>query len=248
MIDFHTHSLPEIDDGSRSLEESISILEQQKEAGVKTVLVTPHFYPDQEVATFEANRTEARARLQGAIQELGLEVRTGAEVLLSVDTCQLEHLEALCIEGTRYILLEMPYSHWSDWVYTSVEKVKDKGFVPIIAHVERYDTVMDNPNCLIPFLEMGCVLQLNTVSLHKASSRRKLAHKLVKHGFVHILGSDVHKEKVFHPVSCGYKTLQEGCGQEVVEQMQRIGVQILENKKVDFPVVKPFKKILGRWY
>lgn len=249
MIDFHTHVLPEIDDGSRSSEESHAILKQQKAAGTKAIVASSHFYPDKDLETFVQQRSEALSKIQEYGQELGIEIRTAAEVLLSVDTWKLEGLEQLAIEGTHYILLEMPYSHWSEWVYTSVAKIKEStGLIPIIAHVERYDTVMENPNCLQPFLDMGCIIQVNTVSLHKQSTRRKLTCKLVKHGFAHVLGSDVHRAKVFNSVAGGYETLEQQVGKEEVSRMQAIGAGILADQMVSLPKPKPFKKILGRWY
>lgn len=249
MIDYHTHILPKIDDGSRSVEESCEILKQQKVAGTKTIIASSHFYPDQKLETFVQQRSEALSKIQEHAQALGIEIRTAAEVLLSVDTWKLEGLEQLAIEGTHYILLEMPYSHWSAWVYTSIAKIKEStGLVPIIAHVERYDTVMENPNCLQPFLEMGCIIQVNTVSLHKQSTRRKLTCKLVKHGFAHVLGSDIHRAKVFNAVSDGYETLKQQVGKEEVSKMQAIGEGILADQKVSLPKPKPFKKFLGCWY
>lgn len=249
MIDFHTHILPAIDDGSRDREESYQILRQQSALGISTVIASSHFYPDQSIDKFVTRRKEALDKIQEESTNLGIEIRTAAEVLLSVDTWKLEGLEQLAIEGTHYILLEMPYSHWSDWVYTSVAKIKgNRGLIPIIAHVERYDTVMENPNCLQPFLEMGCIIQVNTVSLHKQSKRRKLTCKLVKHGFAHVLGSDVHRAKVFNAVAGGYETLRQQVGKEEVSKMQAMGEGILADQKVSLPKTKPFKKILGRWY
>lgn len=249
MIDFHTHILPAIDDGSRNLEESLEILYRQQEAGIEIIIATPHFYPNQTIETFIKARKDALETLEEEIQKRKLHLRLGAEVLLSVDTWKLEGLEALCIEGTHYILVELPYSYWSDWVYASVEKlIIAKGLTPILAHVERYDAVEEEPNRLLPFLEMGCILQANTISFHQESSKRKLALKLVKHGFIQLLGSDVHRSKGLYPVSMGYNILKEKLGKTYLDNMQLIETKILENQKVSIENIKPFKKILGKWY
>ena len=249
MIDFHTHLLPGIDDGSQSIEETFQILDKQEMAHIKTIIATPHFYPDQKLDSFIATRKEAYTSIEGVIQDKCMEVRLGAEVLLSVDTYKLEDLEKLCIEGTHYILVELPYSHWSDWVYTSVEKlITVKGLRPILAHVERYDTVSDDPNRLGPFLEMGCILQANAISLHPESSKRKLTLKLAKHGFIQLLGSDVHRSGGVYPVSCGYDTLKDKVGVDYVAYMQEIGEKILHDQQVTLNGIKPFKKLLGKWY
>lgn len=249
MIDFHTHLLPNIDDGSRDLEESLEILSRQEAAGIKTILATPHFYPDHNLGQFIERRKAALEELKEESKTRGIDIRLGAEVLLSVDTWQLEGLEALCIEGTHYILVELPYSHWSDWVYTSIEKlIVGKGLTPILAHVERYDTVYDEPNRLLPFLEMGCILQANAISLHPESSRRKLTLALAKHGFIQLLGSDVHRSKGLHPVSIGYDTLESKVGATYVAKIKDIGHKILQDEKIPLSGIKPFKKLFGKWY
>lgn len=249
MIDFHTHLLPGIDDGSRNVEETQSILEGQAHHGIKTVVATPHFYPDHQIETFVQKRQEAREKIEEGLQKTGIDLRLGAEVLLSVDTWKLEGVEALCIEGTRYILVELPYTHWSDWVYTSVQKLIDnKRFIPILAHVERYEDVEDNPNCLIPFIEMGCLLQMNAKSLHPESTRRKLCTKLVKHKFIHLLGSDVHRGSGLYSIDLGYEALMKVVEPSYIEKMHRIGEMILEDKKVTIETPQPFKKRFGRWY
>ena len=249
MIDFHTHILPNIDDGSRDLEESLEILDRQEAVGIKTIIATPHFYPDHHLDEFIKIRKEALETLKAGSKERKVELRLGAEVLLSVDTWKLESLEELCIEGTHYILVELPYSHWSDWVYTSIEKlITAKGLRPILAHVERYDAVYEDPNRLLPFLEMGCILQANAISLHPESSRRKLTLKLAKHGFIQLLGSDVHRSKGLHPVSKGYKILEDKVGEAYVSRMHQIGAEVLQDKKITINGIKPFKKVLGKWY
>ena len=249
MIDFHTHLLPNIDDGSRDLEESLEILSRQEAAGIKTILATPHFYPDHNLGQFIERRKAALEELKEESKTRGIDIRLGAEVLLPVDTWQLEGLEALCIEGTHYILVELPYSHWSDWVYTSIEKlIVGKGLTPILAHVERYDTVYENPNVLLPFLEMGCLLQANAISLHPESSRRKLTLKLAKHGFIHLLGSDVHRSGGLHSVDIGYQTLRDKVSSDYVDHMLEIGRTILKDQKIETKGCQPFKKLFGKWY
>lgn len=253
MIDFHTHILPAIDDGSRHLEESLALLEQQKACGVTKVMTTPHCYPDDEIDTFLAKRNLAIMALKEAAKaaHLGdIELYTGAEVLISVDTWKLDRLNELCIEGTNYILIELPYSsYWSDWVYSSVEDIIDnKKLIPIIAHVERYDAVRKDPNCLLRFMEMGAVLQMNAYSLTKGSSKMKLAHLLMKHEMIHVLGSDVHRADHFISVTGVYEDLAKRYGQEVARSMHEIGEAILKGDQVKMKAARPFKKILGRWY
>lgn len=251
MIDFHTHILSEVDDGSRNLEESIDILKQQYALGIHKIMATPHFYPDDCVKEFVIRREHAMHTLQEALLEqevLDMTLYKGAEVLISVDTWKLEDLEALCMGDTRYILIELPYTHWSEWVYTSLQNIIDnRKLIPIIAHVERYDTVRENPNVLQRFIEMGALLQVNAYSLSKGSSKEKLAHKLIKHHMIHLLGSDVHRAKAFISVKEGYEAIRLKHGEEQVDVMLQIGKCVCASEEIDVQPCKPFKKFLNKW-
>lgn len=253
MIDFHTHILPAIDDGSRSVEESLAIFKQQHQEGVQALVATPHFYPDDQLEAFLQRRDLAAQQFEQALQAEGLldqvKLKKGAEVLLSVDTWKIENLEALCITGTKYILLEMPYSKWSDWVYTSVQNIIDNHkLIPVIAHVERYDTVMEDPNQLLRFIEMGALLQMNTYSLQKKSSKYKLAHKLLKHHMIHILGSDVHRAKGLMPIKEGYRLIEMQHGEQMVANMLQIGESLYKGEAVTCERPTPLKKRFGIWF
>lgn len=253
MIDFHTHILPAIDDGSRSVEESLAIFKQQHQEGVQALVATPHFYPDDQLDAFLQRRDLAAEQFEQALQAEGLldqvKLKKGAEVLLSVDTWKIENLEALCITGTKYILLEMPYSKWSDWVYTSVQNIIDNHkLIPVIAHVERYDTVMEDPNQLLRFIEMGALLQMNTYSLQKKSSKYKLAHKLLKHHMIHILGSDVHRAKGLMPIKEGYRLIEMQHGGQMVANMLQIGESLYKGEAVTCERPTPLKKRFGIWF
>lgn len=253
MIDFHTHILPAIDDGSRSVEESLAIFKQQHQEGVQALVATPHFYPDDQLEAFLQRRDLAAEQFEQALQAEGLlgqvKLKKGAEVLLSVDTWKIENLEALCITGTKYILLEMPYSKWSDWVYTSVQNIIDNHkLIPVIAHVERYDTVMEDPNQLLHFIEMGALLQMNTYSLQKKSSKYKLAHKLLKHHMIHILGSDVHRAKGLMPIKEGYRLIEMQHGGQMVANMLQIGESLYKGEAVTCERPTPLKKRFGIWF
>lgn len=249
MIDFHSHILPGIDDGSRNIEESMAILDRQRGKGTKTMIATPHFYPDDDSRVFVRKRALARDELMSVLCEEGkqdLAIRMGAEVLLSVDTWQIENLEELCIEGTSYILLEMPFSHWSQWVYDSVEKIIEHHKLrPIIAHVERYEAVMEQPNRLVPLLEMGALMQMNAYSLDKNSSRQKLANKLIKHQMIHLLGSDVHRRGELMTVKDGYTIISKQHGKKAIDRIDAIGKAVLHNEKIEIKGYTPFKQFFG---
>ncbi len=196
MIDIHTHILPNIDDGANSVSTSAELLRMEAEQGVKEIVFTPHYYGTKTVDEFLALRKTARESIDEYIPR-GMKVRMGAEVLITgVNDPTDETLCALAIEGTKCVMFELPFSsHWSERLFDRIaDFIAETGYTPIIAHVERYNEVLENPSVLYYLVQMGCLIQVNTSAfLHK--STRRLALALMKHGLVHCMGTDAHDTK-----------------------------------------------------
>ena len=194
MIDFHTHILPEIDDGSSSIEESVELLKMLSNQGVSKVVLTPHFYAYSSSAeSFIKMRQKSLEKLSGALsdQNIDIDLYLGCEVLYFEELWRLENLESYCIEGTRYILVEMPFSPWADSMLDGIEKIIAKGYVPIIAHFERYLSYQGNKKKVEKLLSMGALLQMNCEYLNGFFTRRK-AIKYFKKGYISAIGTDCH--------------------------------------------------------
>lgn len=250
MIDGHTHVLPGIDDGSKDIVESLEILRQMREEGIQTVVATPHFYPDDDVERFLKRREAAYALLQEGMRESKEEwpeIRKGAEVLLSVDTPELPGLEQLCIEGTHYILIEMPYMDWSEWVYQAIYKlIVQRQLRPIIAHVERYASVVSDIDKLNRLAQMDVLMQMNTYSLvHK---HKRLALQLIKHNMIHLLGSDVHRSPSHIPVKVGYDVVEKNISKRVASSFTTYGEVILADERMTKKEIKPLRKKFGLYF
>lgn len=194
MIDFHTHVLPGIDDGCSSGKESVVLLKMLKEQGVNNVFLTPHFYA---YSSSAENYTEIREKaLNKLIEELktnqlDINLYLGSEVYFFEELWRIEDISKLCIKGTNYILVEMPFSEWTDSMIRSFEKLIGKGFTPVLAHFERYLRYGKNLSKVYELVEMGVLLQMNCAFLNKFSTRRK-AIKFIRKGMVSILGTDCH--------------------------------------------------------
>lgn len=252
LIDCHSHILPEVDDGSRNSEESLDILRQFKEQGIKTILATPHFYPDQNLEDFLASREVGYEKLMTAIEESGESmpgVLKGAEVLLAVDTPKLEGLDKLCIEGTRYILIELPYADWKEWVYEALYTIRVKhGLIPVMAHIERYEPLLKDIEKLNRLAAMEVVLQMNAYSLLGKNKVKTLAKRLVKNDMVQVLGSDVHRAKSAKSVALGYEVIAKEIGSAKLETMLNNAKLLVRDEKIDRPTFKPIKKKFGFYF
>lgn len=194
MIDFHTHILPEVDDGSTSLEMSVALLKELKNQGVKKVLLTPHFYAYASSAVVFAQRREkSKHELLMELKKnpVDIELYLGCEVLYFEELWRIEELREFCIKGTDYILVEMPFAPWTENMLRGVEKVIGKGLTPIIAHFERYVKYRGNREKLYQLAEMGSLLQMNCKYINDFKTRRK-AIKFIKSGAVFAMGTDCH--------------------------------------------------------
>ena len=195
LTDFHTHILPQVDDGSTSVEMSLRMLQMEAEQGIRTVVLTPHFYPQQDSpGRFLKRRTEAEQRLREALLrcELSMELHLGAEVAFYRGMSESEALQNLRIADSKYILVEMPMSSWTDATYEELYQIKSRqGLTPILAHIDRYLGPFQVNRVMDRLAELPVLLQANSSFFLRRSTART-ALRLVKEGRIHLLGSDCH--------------------------------------------------------
>ncbi len=193
MIDIHTHILPGIDDGADDTSVSAEILSMEAAQGVKEVVFTPHYYGKVTAEEFLSKRKAAYERVKSVLPR-GMKTRCGAEIFLTgVNDPTDETICALAIEGTKYVLFELPDStRWSQRLLDRISDfMEETGYTPIIAHVDRYKETLENPEMVTYLVQMGCLIQLNTDAFIKKPIRR-FAIALLKHGLVHCIGTDAH--------------------------------------------------------
>lgn len=191
MIDFHAHILPGVDDGSKSVNESVAMLSAMKEHGIKRVIATPHFYAnDESTDSFVARRFAAYEKLMEA-NPSAPEIMLGAEVKYYEGISHLPDLKKLRIEGSRLLLLEMPFNRWTEYAVSEVVGIASRGKVTVVlAHIDRYLPFMRS-GVLERLHESGVLFQVNS-SFFKGFMSASKAVKLVKRNYVHFIGSDCH--------------------------------------------------------
>ena len=194
--DIHSHLLPGIDDGSRNSDMTLEMLRMSSDGGVGRMFFTPHCYPSEPVAEFLQRRKTAEEEVRRVCPRDGTPDglpawKLGAEVYYHVGIQHEELLEELCYEGTRYILIEMPWHEWGARAISDVAEIADyRGFVPVIAHLERYGR-LTSPPTIRQLRRLPVAVQMNAEYLTDPATRRK-ALKAVKNGEVDLLGSDAH--------------------------------------------------------
>ncbi len=192
MVDFHCHFLPNIDDGSQSIDESIKILKQLSEQTVDMVVATPHFIANNEsVESFIQRRQNVYKELTENLHDGLPEIKLGAEVEFYEGISNLKGLSKLCIEGTNILLIEMPNIKWTKLVVNELYRLVSFGNIRImLAHVERC-LFMQDPDVVDYLLRNGVIMQSNASNFIHFLTKRK-ACKYLKDNIIHVLGSDSH--------------------------------------------------------
>lgn len=195
IIDFHSHILPGIDDGSKTLEMSIGMLRMEADQGIRHVVATPHFYPQYDTPErFLKRRAEAESLLREEMgKHQGLpELHVGAEVYYFPGISDSEEISKLTIDQKRCILIEMPTSSWTEAMYRDLEGLYVKrGLIPIVAHIDRYIGRFRNHGILKRLAKLPVLIQANGEFFLERSTS-SLALGMLKKDSIHLLGSDCH--------------------------------------------------------
>ncbi|GAP35634.1 CpsB/CapC family capsule biosynthesis tyrosine phosphatase [Piscinibacter sakaiensis] len=199
MIDLHAHLLPGIDDGPATVEEALVLAKACAETGVNELFVTPHVYPGQWGNTRSSIAREF-ARFDFAVKRLGLPItlHMAGEVRLCDDIFELLGEGELPFlgrcQGFDSLLLELPDGQVPVGAERAVRHLLDHKVRPIIVHPERNKGVMERPERMRGFVEMGCVLQLTAASVvgEFGAAALRTAQTLIDEGWVDVVASDAH--------------------------------------------------------
>lgn len=205
MIDIHAHILPQVDDGSPSLECSLEMARLAVESGVAAMIATPHCnLPGSGALLWADALTRCTRELSHALEEQGIPLRlyAGMEIFGTPDTAEKLRRGKLCtLAGSRYPLIEFPFHDYGREATDILDSVLAMGLRPIVAHPERYRYTQDEPRLLNLWVDMGCLLQVNRGSLLGRFGERaeELGHSMVGRGFAAFAASDAHTSTVRTP-------------------------------------------------
>ncbi len=237
LIDLHSHILPGIDDGARSTEEALQMLEMAVADGIRVMAATPH--------ASRVDRTKlgtAIHQLRAAAQEADLEIAivAGSEVRLSAQLGeQFRRGSLLTLNETRYVLVELPFERrWSPMIHSALCALQLAGAIPIIAHAERYPAVQREPSVLVELVEMDVLIQVNAGSLLGEDGRdsRRTAEVLVRASMAHLIATDAHRQDKRRPhLSAGLERVASLTDQLQAMQTQVNAAAVLQGRPVSLP-------------
>ena len=213
MIDLHSHLLPAVDDGSRSVAQSVKVMTAMAAQGVTDVCLTPHLRAGQLAAVPPASHDEAFAALQAAAQALP-RLHRGAEVMLDRPLPTREDgARRFTLGGTRYLLVEFPRMVAYDTVTIALTRVVEAGLMPLLAHPERYACC--SPEAVARWRDLGARMQVDATTLLSTQSRGQRARGLVAAGLADILAADNHGDDRL--IGTGRKFLEAQDGAQQAE-------------------------------
>lgn len=199
MIDIHSHIINEIDDGARSLEESIMILKKLSSIGFTHVVATPHYITGSHYISNNYNKQEKLERIKETLEKENLPIYLylGNEIFMDAHILSLmKNNEITTLNRSRYLLIEFPVSRPIHEMMEILFFLRSKEFVPIIAHPERYIYLQENHGMILEFLKMGCLFQGNFSNILEkyGTHAKKLFLHMLKNNQYQFLASDVHHE------------------------------------------------------
>ena len=225
MTDIHCHCLPDLDDGCKTKDESLTLLRQSKKDGIDAIFATPHYYRRQSIADFLAKRQRAWERIESTVQSTEYpRIVLGAEVAYFNGITWEENLPALCLGKSRFLLLELPTTPWTPQLFRDLYTLSGSVNI-ILAHLERYTRFQDK-KALESVCDMGLMIQMNAESLLSLSGRHS-AVQLLRSGKVSVMGSDAHNlSSRPQNLARGYEIATQKCP-EAAARLRRNAADIL---------------------
>lgn len=232
MLDIHSHILPDVDDGSESVEESIALLEMMKKQGITDVIATPHLYPHEDsLIDFLENSNNAYNTLMEAIKGKDLpNIYLGCEILYFEGMGHSQSLGNLCLNKSNYLLIELTDECINESLMANLlNLVENTQIIPIIAHVERYFGSRNYRKFLKFLQKEEIMVQINASSFGENIFDRAI-HKIFKYGIKAVVATDTHSLEERPPkMTEALKILRNKYGNSVANEVINNINEIAEN-------------------
>ncbi len=240
MYDLHCHILFGVDDGADSAEESVRMARIAYEGGSKGIVATPHC----NISEFDRNEwtsefTKKLVMLNSTLTELNIPVKIfpGQEIFCGENVPQLlKSGKFLTLNGSRYVLVEFDFGEYADTAYSKLEQITAEGYVPIIAHPERYGFVQENSDAPYRIKNMGCLLQINKGSIKGGFGRGAYlaAKEILDAQLADFVASDAHGPFMRTPfLADSHEILSENYPADYADLLLKLNPKrVLKNQKI----------------
>ena len=239
MIDFHSHIIPNIDDGSRSVEETFNLLKEAQEVGFEGIVLTSHYIE----GYYETDAPERDIWVKAISDNLktkGIKTNLylGNEIYISDNMMNLLiDGKASTINNSSYVLFEMPMNAEPMNLYDVIYSLEENKLIPVLAHPERYSFVQKEPELVYDLIQKGVLMQSNYGSIlgQYGEKAKMTVKKFLEANMVHFLGSDVHRQNtIYKKIPQALQEIENIVGEQKLEELTTINPRLaLENKRID---------------
>lgn len=245
MIDIHCHILPNVDDGSESLEESIEMAKIAESEGITRIVNTSHCHFDFKYKKGNELKLELEKFNQALKEEnINIEVLLGNELYYTSDLIErFDELDFFSMNNSKYILMEFSPINFPKNIEDVIYEIKIRGYIPIIAHAERYKQVQEDVNIVLDCIKEGALIQVNASSIlgKNGEKAEDTSKKLLDNNMVHFVATDAHSSNRRRPlIKDSYNYILKNYSKEVAEKLFiENPTAVIENR--DISILNPTK-------
>ena len=247
MIDFHTHILPNVDDGSKSVEETFSLLKEAEAVGFDSIISTSHYIENYYESPVEERQEWINALSMALKKErINVNLYLGNEVYFSENIIKLLNENKIAkINNSKYMLFEFAMNVKPINVYDVIYELLQNKIIPILAHPERYRFVQQDPSLIYELIETGVLMQSNYASIigWYGEKTQILVKKFLESNMISFLGSDVHRPNTIYPkIPEAIERIEEIIGKDKLFELTTLNPnRVLQNEEIELPEPKEFK-------
>lgn len=250
MIDFHTHIIPNIDDGSRSIEETFNLIQEAKEAGFEGIVLTSHYIEDYYETDVPERDMWVKA-ISDNLKAKGIDTNLylGNEIYMTNNMMNLLiEGKASTINNSSYVLFEMPLNAEPMNLYDVIYSLQENKLIPILAHPERYSFIQKEPELVYDLIEKGVLMQANYGSILGIYGEKAeiIVRRFLENNMIHFLGSDVHRQNsIYKRIPQALEEIRDIVGDAKLQELTTINPRLaLENKRIDIEDPEEFSLTL----
>ena len=247
MIDFHTHILPNIDDGSKSVEETFNLIKEAEKVGFDSIISTSHYIENYYESPVGERQQWVNALTEALHKEnIIVKLYLGNEVYFSENIIKLLNENKIArINNSRYMLFEFAMNVKPINVYDVIYEMIQNKITPILAHPERYRFVQQDPSLVYELIDTGVLMQANYASVigWYGEKAEVLSKKFLESDIISFLGTDVHRPNSIYPkIPEILNNIEAIIGKEKLYDLTTVNPQkVLQNEEIEMPEPKEFK-------
>jgi len=219
MKDIHNHSLFAVDDGLSTIEESITLIQELAKRGYTDIILTPHYMTDTTYSVANKEKEEKLELIKKSLLNKNINIYLGNEVFITDNIQELiKQNKIKTLANSKYILVELSLFRESQNDIEILLELLEKGYIPVLAHPERYEYYHNNLDIYKELVNKGILLQGNLFSLLDKKKKRILI-KLIKENLIHFLSTDIHKIKDLELLDKSLKELNKIVSKDKIKEL-----------------------------